>query len=88
VIRNPEITKKTSTPMKPPVTPGKPAWKQATESMATALRPSISGICLRVGHRQNRVSCPSNSKLEVDELCIAVIKSYKKQKENRVAAGT
>jgi hypothetical protein len=26
VIRNPEITKKTSTPTKPPVKPGTPAW--------------------------------------------------------------
>ena len=29
-----------------------------------------------------------NSELEVDELCITIIKSHKKQKENRVAAGT
>ena len=33
-------------------------------------------------------SISSQSELEVDELYITIIKSHKKQKENRVAAGT
>src|SRR5437588_12413517 len=42
VIRNPEITKKTSTPTSPPVHP-RPAWNKMTGKMASALKPSISG---------------------------------------------
>lgn len=44
-IRKPEITKKTSTPTKPPLnicTLGK-AWNTKTANTATALKPSISG---------------------------------------------
>ncbi len=43
VMRNPEMTKKTSTPMKPPVAAGTPAWNSKTAPMAMARRPSISG---------------------------------------------
>src|SRR3954469_25530638 len=42
VITNPEITKKTSTPTKPPGT-GRPAWKATTASTASARRPWMSG---------------------------------------------
>jgi len=42
-MRNPETTKKTSTPMNPPPTPGTPAWNATTASTATARRPSMSG---------------------------------------------
>ena len=40
---NPEITKKTSTPTKPPLMKLNFAWKNNTSSTAMALRPSISG---------------------------------------------
>ena len=43
VIRNPETTKNTSTPMNPPPTPGRPAWNRTTARTATARRPSMSG---------------------------------------------
>jgi hypothetical protein len=42
-IKNPEMTKKTSTPMKPPGNQLGNAWKPTTGSMASARRPSISG---------------------------------------------
>jgi hypothetical protein len=42
VIRNPEITKKTSTPTKPPGIQRKPRWNSTTATTATARRPSIS----------------------------------------------
>src|SRR6056297_1091907 len=42
VIRKPEITKKTSTPTKPPAKMSNPAWKKITGSTATARSPSIS----------------------------------------------
>ena len=38
-----EITKKTSTPTKPPEKPGTPAWKRSTGKIATARKPSMSG---------------------------------------------
>lgn len=43
VITKPEITKKTSTPTKPPVRRGTPAWKRTTSRTAMARRPSTSG---------------------------------------------
>ena len=43
VIRKPEITKKTSTPMKPPGRAFGKAWKFITSITAMARRPSISG---------------------------------------------
>ena len=43
VIRKPEMTKNTSTPTKPPVQPGTPAWKANTGTIATARNPSMSG---------------------------------------------
>ena len=48
-MRNPEITKKTSTPTKPDLKmlSGK-AWKRTTEMTAMARRPSISGRYLRL----------------------------------------
>ena len=48
-IRNPEITKKTSTPTKPDLKmlSGK-AWKRTTEMTAMARSPSISGRYLRL----------------------------------------
>jgi len=49
VIRNPEMTKKTSTPTKPPSRPGIPAWNSTTASTATARRPSMSGRNLLSG---------------------------------------
>ena len=45
VIRNPEITKKTSTPTYPPVVPGTPKWKSRTAMTATARSPSMSRRC-------------------------------------------
>ena len=48
-MRNPEITKKTSTPTKPDLKmlSGK-AWKRTTEMTAMARSPSISGRYLRL----------------------------------------
>ena len=48
-IRNPEMTKKKSTPTKPDLKmlSGK-AWKRTTEMTAMARRPSISGRYLRL----------------------------------------
>ena len=48
-IRNPEMTKKTSTPTKPDLKmlSGK-AWKRTTEMTAMARSPSISGRYLRL----------------------------------------
>ena len=48
-MRNPEITKKTSTPTKPDLKmlSGK-AWKRTTEMTAIARSPSISGRYLRL----------------------------------------
>ena len=48
-MRNPEITKKTSTPTKPDLKmlSGK-AWKRTTEMTAIARKPSISGRYLRL----------------------------------------
>ncbi|CAM5739042.1 hypothetical protein SMICM304S_10892 [Streptomyces microflavus] len=43
VIRYPEMTKKTSTPMNPPARPGISAWKARTARTATARSPSMSG---------------------------------------------
>jgi hypothetical protein len=42
VIRYPEITKKTSTPMKPPPKPGMFAWNKTTGAIASARNPSMS----------------------------------------------
>src|SRR5689334_15019894 len=42
-MRNPEMTKKTSTPTKPPGTPGTAAWNSTTARTATARSPSMSG---------------------------------------------
>lgn len=42
VIRYPEITKKTSTPMKPPLNPGMFAWNKTTGAIASARKPSMS----------------------------------------------
>ena len=42
VIRNPEMTKKTSTPAKPPENPATPAWLNRTASTASARSPSMS----------------------------------------------
>ena len=42
-MTNPEMTKKTSTPTKPPVIPGTLAWYRTTSSTATARSPSTSG---------------------------------------------
>jgi hypothetical protein len=43
VIKNPEITKKTSTPTKPPPKPGTPARKKMTGATAIARSRSMSG---------------------------------------------
>lgn len=43
MIRKPEMTKKTSTPINPPGASGKPAWKRMTKMTAIARRPSTSG---------------------------------------------
>jgi hypothetical protein len=42
VMRYPLMTKKISTPTKPPLNVSKPAWKKTTGTTATALNPSIS----------------------------------------------
>ena len=42
--RNPEMTKKTSTPTNPPENPGTPAWKKITANTAIALSPSMSAL--------------------------------------------
>jgi hypothetical protein len=42
-IRKPEITKKTSTPTKPPGIQSSPIWNRMTGITAHARRPSISG---------------------------------------------
>src|SRR6188768_3474206 len=42
VIRYPEMTKNTSTPTKPPASPGTPAWASTTRPMASARSPSMS----------------------------------------------
>src|SRR5690606_30473399 len=49
VIRYPERTKKTSTPMNPPASHGTPAWAAITSRIATARRPSRSGRYLSPG---------------------------------------
>lgn len=41
-IRKPEMTKKISTPMKPPFIDDGKAWNMTTERTATARRPSMS----------------------------------------------
>ena len=46
-MRYPEMTKKTSTPMNPPVMNSGKAWKMMTVVMAMVLNPSISGRYLR-----------------------------------------
>src|SRR4051812_40884357 len=43
VMRKPEMTKKTSTPTKPPDIPGTAAWNRTTARTATARSPSMSG---------------------------------------------
>ena len=43
MIRNPEIVKNTSTPMKPPVTPSSSKWNRITASTEMARMPSICG---------------------------------------------
>src|ERR1035441_5275870 len=43
-IRYPEMTKKISTPTKPPGTHNMPAWYATTAVIATARNPSISGL--------------------------------------------
>ena len=48
-MRNPEMTKKTSTPTKPDLkTLSGKAWKRTTEMTAIARKPSISGRYLRL----------------------------------------
>src|SRR5690606_3332846 len=42
VIRKPEITKKTSTPTKPPASNAGSIWKKTTAKTAKARKPSIS----------------------------------------------
>lgn len=42
VIKKPEMTKKTSTPTKPPENKLNPAWFNMTKNTAMVLRPSIS----------------------------------------------
>jgi hypothetical protein len=54
-MRNPERTKKTSTPAKPLDIPGMPAWKTMTRRAATARTPSIAGRCVNVAHERRRV---------------------------------
>lgn len=44
VIKNPEITKKTSTPANPPLRFSGDKWKMITAMTAKALNPSISGL--------------------------------------------
>ena len=44
VIKNPDITKNTSTPINPPVRDSGYAWKITTKVIANALNPSISGL--------------------------------------------
>ena len=44
VIKNPLITKKISTPTKPPLNDSNPAWNNITGTIASALNPSISGL--------------------------------------------
>ena len=43
VMTNPEMTKNTSTPTKPPERADTPEWKRTTRRTATARRPSTSG---------------------------------------------
>ncbi len=43
VMRNPEMTKNTSTPTYPPDTAGMPAWNNRIRTTATARIPSMSG---------------------------------------------
>ncbi len=43
VIKKPEMTKNTSTPPKPPVTPKPPTWYSKTARTAIALSPSMAG---------------------------------------------
>ncbi len=43
VIRKPLMTKKTSTPTKPPAIPARPAWNRTTTRTARPRRPSMSG---------------------------------------------
>ena len=43
VMRKPEITKNTSTPVNPPAATPTPAWASRTAQIATARRPSTSG---------------------------------------------
>ena len=43
VIRNPEMTLNTSTPMKPPPKPGTWTWNSSTAITAIARMPSMSG---------------------------------------------
>jgi hypothetical protein len=42
VIRNPEMTKKMSTPTKPPKTRGASKWNPTTDNTASARNPSMS----------------------------------------------
>ena len=49
-MRNPEMTKKTSTPMNPPANPVIPACYATTTSTATARSPSISRRCCTSGN--------------------------------------
>jgi hypothetical protein len=42
VIRNPEMTKKISTPTKPPKTRGASKWNPITDNTASARNPSMS----------------------------------------------
>jgi len=46
VIKKPEITKKTSTPTKPPEKPGTPKWYNTTAATAQARKPLMSGLKL------------------------------------------
>ena len=57
VIKNPLRTKKTSTPMKPPATPGMPPWPTTTSATAMPLMPLRAGTPWRgvcVGWRRPR----------------------------------
>jgi len=50
VIKYPLITKKTSTPTKPPLNSLKPAWKKITGTTARVLKPSISARYFKMNY--------------------------------------
>ncbi len=69
VIKYPEMTKKISTPMKPPSQPIQPAWKKTTGSTATARRPSISGRYCKIPVSLATVSSLRNGFLDLYPWC-------------------